>query len=1065
MKKFLLIYSTFILPLLSFSQVQITDFKNIEATSPSNFQFIDTLNNRLLFSTFAAEQIKQYTLWTTDGTVENTKKLVDEKGENPSNFFYGKIKLGRNLYIKDDGIWKTDGQNLHSIVDYSDSLRSFYKVGDKILVHFQAVIYKNLGGVILKDYLYWLDSNDKLSFFEKDITSFKVVNNELHYIKLNDSTKKWELYRYSSNTKELLASVGYSSGEPARFDLFTYEGIDHYFLEIPTQSVLISVNRFSKSTDIKEWGDESSANYPLIIRDTLNNPYIFRVNSAVKIFSLQKESHLNLIAEASWNDVFNTMFKQSVEPSNYGWGITQIRLLGNKLIFVIYKGGEGLYAYHLNEYDFTTKKARVSKNLKIQLSLNDANRPTVKPLGNDEYEIDNSFGKIFRYSFNKDTAVWASSYQYPPKSKPDSGFIVNNTKLLLRGSLYKIIGKDTISMIPQKKIFSPYNSFGTNFLSKQLNNKLLFWFYDETTKQNQLWVSNGEKGGSEKLMSFTDSFQSNKDDVKVIDGKAHFYSTNNSELSIYITDGTTIGTRKIWQSDGLTYLYVDKILTTDHQIVYFFSDFNSSGISTKKIVVISDGKATEIENIPTSKDGFNMISTSVNFYLVTTHGRINGPTYNVLYKLQNNTFKQIDIGIGEYIVFQNRVYYKTLGYGSNKTGLYYADESVEAEYVSDKDKGAYNIYENKLVYTESEQKKNGNIITYTIFDLPSNKIETTFSYTPYYAYTTLNIQKLSDSILIFSDSQKIIIIKNREKKEFDFQYPIYVRPFEKGILVQEASNHTSYGKINLTFIDLSNFVITPILKNISYQGIVHNPNAQFILILFAQDSNKVIWKQWNNNTQQLQDLEGDFREINCNSVIERKKTNDIFWTFDGQKLNKSYEIYDFAYRYLRRQNTFFNTKNGNIITLGKDSVITLARMTNENEGFNIYDIFQFNKQLYAYTFTYNEGYQVWKLPPLTEQKLNQFSQSCSPLMNSITALSTEEESIELEVFPNPTSQTIFVDIAESADFQIIDIKGSVLMNGKVSSSEPINVSVLQPNIYFIRLRHHNLSLTKRFVKF
>ena len=82
MKKFLSIYSTFILPLLSFSQVQITDFKNIEATSPSNFQFIDTLNNRLLYSTFIAERINQYVLWATDGTVENTKELKDENGEN-----------------------------------------------------------------------------------------------------------------------------------------------------------------------------------------------------------------------------------------------------------------------------------------------------------------------------------------------------------------------------------------------------------------------------------------------------------------------------------------------------------------------------------------------------------------------------------------------------------------------------------------------------------------------------------------------------------------------------------------------------------------------------------------------------------------------------------------------------------------------------------------------------------------------------------------------------------------------------------------------------------------------
>lgn len=1077
MKKFLSIYSTFILPLLSFSQVQITDFKNIEATSPSNFQFIDTLNNRLLYSTFIAERINQYVLWATDGTVENTKELKDENGENPANFYFEKIKLGRNLYIKDNGIWKTDGNKIEKIVAYSDSLKSIYKVGDKILVYFQKVIYKNLGGVILKDYLYWLDSQDKLSLFEKDNLTFKVINNELHYLKLNDSTQKIELHKYTKNKNELLASFDSVNKNIGRFEFFSFDDIDYYFLEISTQSQLISVNRTNKLIGIKEWGDESSSSYPLIIRDTLNNPYIFRVNNKVKIFSLQKESHLNLIVEASWNDVFKNVFKQSVEPSHYGWSITQIKFLGDKLIFVIYMGGEGLYAYYLNEYDFTTKTARVSKNLKNQLLLYDANRPTVKVLNEDEYEIDNALGKIFKYNFKKDTAVLISSYQYPPISKPDTGFIINNIKLLLQENLYKIIGKDTISMIRQKKVYSPYNSYGTNFLAKTLNDRLIFWNYDNETKQTKLWVSNGEKGGSEVLLSLSEQFPSFIDvyqnHVKIIANKAYFYTINAKEISIYVTDGTQNGTKKIWSATGSDYVYVDKVVANQSQLVYYLN-IPQNNVYTKRIIVIENGVANEINNIPSLKFGFDIVLTQANVYVVNS-GEKNGWSYQELYKLESTNLKLIDTETNDYKVYRDKLYYTKISYGrgTGYAGLYYYDEAKnQISLVTKNNIDEYHIYGNKLIFMTRTQRNTENLLTYTIKDMPSDNIDMTMSYTyPNNDLTSFNIQNIDDNSLIFSNYRKIIFIKNNEKREYDLKYKLLEPPrkYGKGILAQEVLESDIYTPIKLTYYDFSSNTITTILENEPHQPIFHNPNTNFILIPFAKNSNERTWKQWNHYTKTLQDLEGSFYQINCNSAFGVKhngyETLYDYWDFDGKNLHKTYQIEGYVFNYLKRQEAYFSVKSPNIIALGKDSTISIARMVKENEGFNLYDIFQFKNQLYTYTFTYNEGYQVWKLPTLTNDKRNQLSQDCSSLLNYTDVLSTENNNVEINIFPNPASQNLYIGIEETTDYQIIDIKGSIIMKGKVSSTEPINISTLQPNIYFIQLQQEKFSFSRRFMKF
>ncbi len=76
--------------------------------------------------------------------------------------------------------------------------------------------------------------------------------------------------------------------------------------------------------------------------------------------------------------------------------------------------------------------------------------------------------------------------------------------------------------------------------------------------------------------------------------------------------------------------------------------------------------------------------------------------------------------------------------------------------------------------------------------------------------------------------------------------------------------------------------------------------------------------------------------------------------------------------------------------------------------------------------------------------------------------------IGISVFPNPASQSVWVDCTnytKSANFQMFDEKGALVMSGKMNQSKSkINVSELPSGIYFIKIFESSLSGATRFVK-
>jgi ABC-type oligopeptide transport system substrate-binding subunit len=79
------------------------------------------------------------------------------------------------------------------------------------------------------------------------------------------------------------------------------------------------------------------------------------------------------------------------------------------------------------------------------------------------------------------------------------------------------------------------------------------------------------------------------------------------------------------------------------------------------------------------------------------------------------------------------------------------------------------------------------------------------------------------------------------------------------------------------------------------------------------------------------------------------------------------------------------------------------------------------------------------------------------LSSSVPITTGIEDEYELKIFPNPTSQHLFIEINEKGKtytYQLIDISGKKTLDEQpiTSPSTELDLSSLSPAIYFLRLR-------------
>ncbi len=72
-----------------------------------------------------------------------------------------------------------------------------------------------------------------------------------------------------------------------------------------------------------------------------------------------------------------------------------------------------------------------------------------------------------------------------------------------------------------------------------------------------------------------------------------------------------------------------------------------------------------------------------------------------------------------------------------------------------------------------------------------------------------------------------------------------------------------------------------------------------------------------------------------------------------------------------------------------------------------------------------------------------------------------------QIFPNPAKDVLNIDIGANriVNYEITDLRGSVLMRGKISQTSPVNISKLIPGLYFVKVSADGtVSKPKKFTK-
>jgi hypothetical protein len=84
-------------------------------------------------------------------------------------------------------------------------------------------------------------------------------------------------------------------------------------------------------------------------------------------------------------------------------------------------------------------------------------------------------------------------------------------------------------------------------------------------------------------------------------------------------------------------------------------------------------------------------------------------------------------------------------------------------------------------------------------------------------------------------------------------------------------------------------------------------------------------------------------------------------------------------------------------------------------------------------------------------------------INTISGLIKSKNSEDISIYPNPTSDIIYISDVEFEELRIQDIEGGIVrtMNGNAAS---INVEDLKSGIYILEVTTKNGSFKKNFVK-
>ena len=84
--------------------------------------------------------------------------------------------------------------------------------------------------------------------------------------------------------------------------------------------------------------------------------------------------------------------------------------------------------------------------------------------------------------------------------------------------------------------------------------------------------------------------------------------------------------------------------------------------------------------------------------------------------------------------------------------------------------------------------------------------------------------------------------------------------------------------------------------------------------------------------------------------------------------------------------------------------------------------------------------------------------------DGITSINENYNSNQISIFPNPTTNTLFINgLPKNSNIKIFDVLGKEVLNFETTNNQ-INISNLQSGIYILKIENENKIVTKKFIK-
>ncbi len=973
------------------AQKQITNYTYLPQNSPGNFKFLDSLNGKILFYALDKEG---GAIWSTDGTVEHTKKLPLDNFKLPDSEIGQVIEAYSYIYFifnYTNTLYRTDGHIVEVVDDFSIAVRPFSSgiiyTKHEELNAFPAIYRIDKEGVTTKiaDAGKIIYSNDSLLYYQKT------------------SGENNLLLKYSiTSEKEIKEYLGYLE----IIDFKDFEGYDDVIYRFQNNYYLDRVfendSVVSKDLGPLEFNYIPMANWVQkdvhYIKSDAHELQFFKVDSLDKI--------VGSISRNSIKEILDKIYLPTqccLQASVISYNVVK-----DKLIIQVMVGIMVSDSWYLVMYDFEKKEYKISK--KINSYPYPIPNPIISEKAENIYQIVDQ--DTLLYDFNLDTIL---EIRRNILKEPTNTLNWYNGQIAITDNIYFIVNAQKTPLIQQEKMAIFDSQPISNFIH---NDTIQLLHYDYALKEQQYGLNDGE-GQMDSVYAgdFSTKFYLGKYPVAI-----KYINYQKLEVSQFF--GSKVVSTIIEQD---TYISLENVIrNATHTIL-------SININNGKKIILIDQMGNAKTFIVNGYDE-GILQTESGSYLFNF-------SKGILSKLDLNGLKIVASGI----VWQVFIYGEEIFYGKNNnrnnnvafTSLNYLDKNGQ-------EKILLNAKANNL-------KIEGDFLVFGL-NVYNLKTQHLLAISDRYSLNAFDKNFLINGKLYYAGNGLLEIEKNAYRDLKVAGTVIDVKPFFNGIIIKTyQNNNTNVGTTFLHYYDFSSQKMTEVYEGESFDFNVYNTSS---LLLIRNGNQWSVWDATSGGFYDLPLVESESPILSSSNFIVTKDYR-YFNKNNGHQFrqfkleNGAIALYkefygdnDFLINDKLFLSQFKPARGYELVYFQKDSLFEMPEIVPGPSGVQQPKFFMFKDMLYVDCFTYQHGWQVWKLgelPPYTGKLLNE------------SVLTTTPAFADLVAYPNPFNNRIYLNRNLVAEVQILDLQGKIIQTERLENNNQINIRNLPNGKYLLRL--------------